>query len=214
MRARFLRQFALSAITAAGIVAGNAEHAAACSCIYIEAEDALRSADVVFEGTALAPPEYVQAQLGIEGYSGAARFRFAVARYFKGQRGEEAVLYTIDQGSACGRSYDAGTTYLVYSRLLPNGVLMDSLCSRTRPVGDAAQDLLLLGEGAPPDPNAQPRDVIAEQEEAAATGCSAAQRRYSMGESISHSSRGSGLSALSGALLCALALLRRRSVRT
>lgn len=202
MRARFLRQFALSAIIAAGVVSGSAQPAAACSCIYTEAADAARSADVVFEGTVLAPPEHVRAQLGIEDYSGAVRFRFAVARYFKGQRGEEAVVYTIDQESACGRSYAPGGTYLIYGRLLSNGLLTDSLCSRSRPIGDAAEDLALLGEGAAPDPGVQPRDVIAEREESAA-GCSTAPPSSSSPAALG--------GALLSVLFCGLALARRHA---
>lgn len=197
MPARLLRHLA----SAACIVCVGVEPAAACSCAGLPAPaEALRAADVVFEGTVLGAPDAVRAQLGIEGYSGAARFRFAVARYFKGQQGSEAAIYTIDQESACGRRYAAGTTYLVYGRMLPDGVLTDSLCSRTRPLEDAEEDLALLGEGEAPDPSVQPRDVLAEPavEE---VGCSAAPLRAS------------SRSALGGALLLGLALVRRRSGR-
>lgn len=201
MRARVLQYSAiLAVVVAAGPLAG-VNTAAACSCAGEPAPaDALRSADVVFEGTVLGEPESVRVQLGIEGYEGAARFRFAVARYFKGQQGPEAAIYTIDQESACGRFYDAGTTYLVYGRLQPNGALTDSLCSRTRLLANATEDLALLGEGEAPDPGAQPRDVLAEPAQAG-SGCSAAAGRAS--------APGGGACAL----LIALALLRRRPSR-
>lgn len=208
MRARLLRQFAILAITAGGVSAALVQPAAACSCAgEPEPSAALLAADVVFEGTVLGEPEAVRAQLGIDGYSGAARFRFAVARYFKGQQGSEAAIYTIDQESACGRSYASGSTYLVYGRLTPDGVLTDSLCSRTRPLANAAEDLALLGEGSAPDPSVQPRDVLAEQAEEE-PGCSAA-------PSAGAASHAPGAEhwALSGVLLCALTLLRRRSAR-
>ncbi len=192
-----LRQSALGALLAAALL-GQSTPAAACSCAgELDTEAALRSADVVFEGTVLGSAEPVRAQLGIAGYTGAARYRFAVARYFKGQQGDEAALYTIDQESACGRSYEPGATYLVYGRLLPSGVLTDSLCSRTRLLARADEDLALLGEGQAPDSTVQPRDVVAEQMESDA-GCSAAPRGAA------------NASALYGALLCALVLWRRR----
>jgi uncharacterized protein (TIGR03382 family) len=201
MRARVLRFSGIFALTAAAGLFAGMNTAAACSCAgEPEPEDALRSADVVFEGTVLGEPEVVRAQLGLEGYEGAARFRFAVARYFKGQQGPEAAIYTIDQESACGRFYDAGATYLVYGRLQPSGALTDSLCSRTRLMASATADLALLGEGVPPEPGLQPRDVLAEPAEAD-SGCSAAPGRAAPAGS------------LAGALLFGLAALRRRRSR-
>lgn len=197
MRARVLA----GCLVLSAAVLGSARPSSACSCAgEAQAAEALRSADVVFEGTVLRGPEAVRAQLGIEGYTGAVRFHFGVARYFKGQRGEEALLYTVDQESACGRAYEANATYVVYGRLQPNGLLTDSLCSRTRLLSAASEDLALLGEGVAPDPAAQPRDVVAQPEEDDA-GCSVT------------SPGGASGSSSSAALLLALALVRRRLAR-
>jgi hypothetical protein len=203
--ARVLQNALILAVGAAAGLLGGVRAAAACSCAGEPAPlDALRSADVVFEGTVLGEPEAVRAKLGIDGYEGAARFRFAVARYFKGQQGPEAAIYTIDQGTACGRFYDASTTYLVYGQLRPDGVLTDSLCSRTRTLADATEDLELLGAGEAPDPGVQPRDVLAEAT-AQDTGCSAAGGRSAFASTSAWS--------VAGALLYALARLRRRRAR-
>jgi hypothetical protein len=204
MSARVVRTAAILAVVAAAGLLGSVQTAAACSCAgELAPLDALRSADVVFEGTVLGEPEAVRVQLGIEGYDGAARFRFAVARYFKGQQGPEAAVYTIDHGSACGRFYNASSTYLVYGQLRPDGVLTDFLCSRTRPLANASEDLELLGEGEAPDPGVLPRDVLAPVA-AEDSGCSAVGWR---GSSTSSTSAWS----LGGALLCALVVLRRRA---
>jgi Tissue inhibitor of metalloproteinase len=195
---------ALLALAAAGIVLGVAAPAVACSCAGLpEASSAASTADVVFEGTALGEPEAVRAQLGIPGYDGAVRFRFQVARYFKGQLGNEAAVYTVDQESACGRSFSAGSSYVVYGRWQGDSLLTDNLCSRTRLLSAASEDLQLLGEGMAPDPSILPRDVLVEDETAEAdVGCGVGASRAT-----------SALSALSSALLLAFALLRRRSAR-
>ncbi|MEY4550255.1 MAG: hypothetical protein RL685_6450 [Pseudomonadota bacterium] len=209
MRSRLLRKYAVLAVAVSGVllgVAATAKPAAACSCAgYPEVESSLRDADVVFEGTVLALPEPVQAPLGYDRYTGAVRVRFQVARYYKGQRGSEVALYTIDQDSACGRYFDFRGTYVVYGRVLENGLLTDSSCSRTRLLSEAAEDLALLGEGAAPDPSVLPRDVVADQEEDDA-GCSVA--AGVLGGREANATGG----ALGGALLLALAFLRRRSV--
>lgn len=202
MRARLLGKLAISALTGA-CLAGAGGEAQACSCAgELSPGQSLSEADVVFEGTVRGEPEAVRADLGIEGYTGAVLFRFEVARYFKGQRGSEAAVYSIDQDSACGRTYAAGTTYVVYGQLTPEGLLTDSLCSRTRPIADAAEDLALLGEGAAPDPGVQPRDVIAEREESAA-GCSTAPPSSSSPAALG--------GALLSVLFCGLALARRHA---
>jgi hypothetical protein len=205
MRSWLLRGCAVLAVAVTGAsfgVVAMVKPAAACSCAYPEAESSLRDADVVFEGTVVGRAEPVQVPLGIEGYRGAIRFRFRVARYFKGQRGSEAVVYTIDQGTACGAAYESTDPYLVYGGLLENGLLTDSLCSRTRLLSEAAEDLALLGEGTAPDPDVRPRDVVSE--EADDVGCSVAAGAFAgRGASVTGA-------ALGGTLLLALAALRRR----
>ncbi|MEY2933246.1 MAG: hypothetical protein RL033_3995 [Pseudomonadota bacterium] len=208
MRSRLLRKCAVLAVAVTGALLGVAatpKDAVACSCGYPEVESSLRNADVVFEGTVQGLPEPVQAPLGYDGYTGAVRFRFQVARYYKGQRGSEAALYTIDQGTACGRDFDFRGTYLVYGGVLENGLLTDSLCSRTRLLSEAAEDLALLGEGTAPDPSVLPRDVVAEHAEED-EGCSVAP-----GVLPGRGASATG-GALGGALLLALASLRRRAV--
>lgn len=187
------------AVAACVAAVGPVATAAACSCPgEPEAAASVQFADVVFEGTVLSPPEAVRAELGIDGYSGTVRFRFEVARYYKGRLGSEASIYTIGQGSACGASYSVGSVYLVYARELENGTLTDSLCSRTRLLTQASQDLELLGDGVDPNPTVQPQDVVSDM--ASDESCSAAP--------VGAGNRSSP--ALSCALLLAGALARRR----
>jgi hypothetical protein len=149
----FYRQ-SLHAVGLAGVllVAGTSR-AWACSCAEPpDAELAAEAADVVFEGQATEAVA-LQADLGLGDYSGARRFRFEVARYFKGQLGPSVSVFTVDQGSACGREYTFGEPHLVYARYSESGLLSDFLCSRSHPVALAEADLALLGSGVAPDPS-------------------------------------------------------------
>jgi hypothetical protein len=129
----------------------------ACSCVgssdtEAEIQAAVDRADVVFEGRAT-DVEALQAELTVTDYLGALRFRFGVTRYFKGQLGPNVDVFTIDQSSACGRAYTLGEPYVIYARYSTSGLLSDFLCSRSRPVSHASEDLERIGAGVEPDPS-------------------------------------------------------------
>jgi hypothetical protein len=146
----WLRVAAAAALAALFVL--DASPAAACSCAEpSEADVALANADVVFEGTPRAM-RVTEADLGFPDYRGAKRFDFEVARYFKGQLGPSLALFTIDQGSACGRDYTLDEPHVVYARHSDSGLLTDFLCSRSHPSSLASSDLALLGSGVAPDP--------------------------------------------------------------
>jgi hypothetical protein len=131
----------------------DASPASACSCAGpSEPAVAAEGADVVFEGSPTAQ-ELVQADLGFDGYFGAKRFRFDVARYFKGQLGPSVSLFTVDQSSACGREYSVDESHVIYARYSDSGLLTDFACSRSRPSSFADEDLAFLGAGVEPDPS-------------------------------------------------------------
>lgn len=141
-----------AAASFAGLLALDASPASACSCVEPQEPGiALASADVVFEGT---PREAValDADLGFDGYWGARRFDFEVARYFKGQLGPDVSVFTIDQGSACGREYPLDEPHIIYARYSESGLLTDFACSRSHPSGFASDDGSVLGAGVAPDP--------------------------------------------------------------
>ena len=62
--------------------------------------------------------------------NGRHRVRFAVEESFSGNPGQEAVVYTNEQSSACGYSFQAGREYVVFSTTT-QGELWTSHCSRT-----------------------------------------------------------------------------------
>src|SRR5690606_30929204 len=71
-------------------------------------------------------------------------------------------LVTSSSSAACGRRFVVGRRYLVYAYRGDEGDLGDTMCSRTRLVATADEDLAALGAGAPPRappaPEAQSRE--------------------------------------------------------
>ncbi len=77
------------------------------------------------------------------------RYEFEVRRVWKGDVPEKVAVVSHKHSATCGRHFEVGVTYLVYARSR-DGVLRDGLCSRTRPIDKADEDLAALGEGHPP----------------------------------------------------------------
>jgi hypothetical protein len=218
---RWPRVAAAAALAALFVL--DASPAAACSCAGpSEADVALASADVVFEGTPRAM-RVTEADLGFLDYRGAKRFDFEVARYFKGQLGPSLALFTIDQGSACGRDYTLDEPHIVYARYADSGLLTDFLCSRSHPSSLGSGDLALLGSGVAPDPS-----IVSEEDDLDGTpeapDVSSGIRHLPL--DADHESRGCGSSlalppamgrrsglAVAGGLALLAWRLRRRSTR-
>lgn len=102
---------------------------------------AREQADAVFE----ARVEAVQ-----NADAGMVRYDLAVLRVFKGEVGPSAPLLTRASSAACGRSFVQGKRYLIYAHRTAEGDLGDTMCSRTRQIATADEDLAALGAGAPP----------------------------------------------------------------
>ena len=65
---------------------------------------------------------------------------FDVTKSYRGAPGEQVVVHTNDQGSACGYEFAEGRDYLVYASAATNGDLSNSHCSRTNEVTSRADD--------------------------------------------------------------------------
>ena len=74
------------------------------------------------------------------------KVNFQVDRVWKGYASETMSLGTAQYGASCGFTFVEGGEYLVYSR---DGATV-SLCSRTKLISDAQEDLDALGAGNPP----------------------------------------------------------------
>lgn len=140
------RQHAGSFVVALALVTGLAAvavptRAHACSCAPPRPPlESAAAASVVFEGRTF----------GVTREGGQNRFTFEVLRVLKGEVPSSVHIWSASHSASCGRAFEAGLPYLVYAHVLPGGQLGDGLCSRTRPVSNAAEDLELLGAGHPP----------------------------------------------------------------
>jgi hypothetical protein len=124
----------------------TARAAQACSCIQTPPPvEAARNADAVFHGKLISVadvPKNGQYALAHKMYT------FEVVRTFKGQLDPQVNIKTTDNGAACGRDFGApGGEWLIYASIDDQGQAHDNLCSRTRPIEDAASDIAEL-EGA------------------------------------------------------------------
>lgn len=144
LRGAILRS--LLAVATLVVAMGAASRTArACSCLPPPAPGlALEQADVVFEGRPYAA--------SVEG--GDTRYSFEVDRFWKGEPGDRVELTTASSSAACGRTFQIGTAYLVYARQAAGSGLRDTLCSRTRTMMAAEEDMEVLG--APRQPNDPP----------------------------------------------------------
>jgi hypothetical protein len=73
------------------------------------------------------------------------RVEFEEALPFRGVEGSRQTVFTDSDGPACGYPFRVGQRYVVYaSRYKGAGPLVTSTCSRTRPIAEAAEDLLFF----------------------------------------------------------------------
>jgi hypothetical protein len=72
-----------------------------------------------------------------------------VEKVWKGAITRTVVVQTANSGAACGYSFAEGKKYLVYAH--GKGSLSVSLCSRTKPLESASEDLKELGDGKQPN---------------------------------------------------------------
>ncbi|TCP55484.1 tissue inhibitor of metalloproteinase [Tumebacillus sp. BK434] len=111
----------------------------ACSCVApTSPQAALAEAKAVFAGKV----QQVEAQ------SPYYKVTFAVNTAWKGiDNAESAVLTAIGGEASCGIKFQPGQEYLIYSNTTEDGRLHASLCSRTKELQQADEDLKALGTG-------------------------------------------------------------------
>jgi hypothetical protein len=148
----------LSAALLVALLAPATRLAYACSCAAPDPPQlALEKAAAVFEGEVKSVD--VPAGTMISG-NDPVTVLFDVRQVWKGPVAATLAAQTARSDASCGYSFLAGQAYLVYASGSELN-LQVSLCSRTRPVGDAAEDLAVLGSGqvvqAAPAQVAQPQ---------------------------------------------------------
>jgi MYXO-CTERM domain-containing protein len=121
--------------------------AAACKCKLPTVEEAKEGAVAIFEGRVTK----VEDEAKVEGGPPPGkRITFALVRTWKGLEDQEVIsLRTNESSASCGYTFEPNTSYLVYAGGEP-GALSVTTCSRTRTMGDAAEDMGPLGAGITP----------------------------------------------------------------
>ncbi|MCA9694223.1 MAG: hypothetical protein KC636_31850 [Myxococcales bacterium] len=116
----------------------------ACSCARSpDPRVALDQADAVFLARVVEEPSRTQR------IAGEVTYGFDVMRQWKGDPAPRVTIKTQSSSAACGRRFRMAKTYLVYATREGTGRYSDNLCSRTRELDQADDDLKLLGPGSP-----------------------------------------------------------------
>ena len=74
----------------------------------------------------------------------------AVSQSWKGDVAKEITVHTAGSSAACGYGFQVGKEYLIYCSGKSGDVWTTNLCTRTRPLGKAKEDLEALGPGMMP----------------------------------------------------------------
>lgn len=123
----------------------------ACSCIQpTSPKEALKQSTAVFVGEVID----IDVSSGIVISSAdLVKVIFEVSKIWKGPDYKTLILTTARDGVSCGYSFEQGKEYIVYAR--GKGKKLNvSLCSRTKLLANAQEDIEELGEGgAPSVPN-------------------------------------------------------------
>lgn len=117
-----------------------------CSCIPpAPPREELGRADAVFSGRVVSVTERREGGSAFQGRPH-LEVRIVPGRRWKGAAGDTVTVFTPDNGAACGFGFEQGREYLVYAE--GEDQLRAFLCSRTRLLADAGEDLAALGAPA------------------------------------------------------------------
>ncbi len=119
--------------------------ASACSCVMLDVDQALADYHAAFVGTIVDRP--VDGNLGFE----EVPYTFAVEQWVKGDFGDEFIVFSADNGAACGFEIAAGQSAGIFV-MFDDGRAHGGLCSTT----DAASLLAVAGDEPFPTPHDAP----------------------------------------------------------
>lgn len=122
----------------------GAASALACTCLPSKSPaEELKLADAVFSGKVV---EIRRHRQGGETF-GMVEAVLRVERVWKGVEGGLVSVFTAPHSAGCGYGFREGRAYLVYAHEGADGRLSTSICSRTRRLRDAKEDMAELGPG-------------------------------------------------------------------
>ena len=155
MPRRLMLLLAGSALLLAPLLTAGTGRAHACSCVWWPTPpplEAFNEASAVFSGTVVSVR---RSSSGVElGDGGGPPYwpvEIEVDVVWKGPIAATTFVY-VTHSTACGYpAFEVGEDFLVYARAWHEAMIV-GMCSRTRPIGSAFEDLFALGDGATPAP--------------------------------------------------------------
>jgi hypothetical protein len=123
--------------------------AAACTCVDLSAAAALAAADAVFSARVKDIQPGTPAKPGWQSSNDPVVVLLDVSSYWKGRVTRAMTVTTAESDISCGFPFERGRDYLIYARRVSDG-LSTGLCSRTKALMRAADDLKALGVGKVP----------------------------------------------------------------
>lgn len=131
------------------MLAIETESACACSCAPPGSPDEeLTRATAVFTGKVVGLAKPLDG-FGPISSADPIKVTFQVYTVWKGSISQTTTITTSRSGASCGYTFEKGSEYIVYAHG-PENDLAVSLCSRTRPLAVADDDLAVLGVGSAP----------------------------------------------------------------
>ena len=125
----------------------------ACKCASMpqtlerEIKGRLKTSKAVFSGEVLKISQTSQ-RGNVTGLDVTVNMR--LKQVWKGQLAKEVIINTPDNSAACGYSFEAGKSYLVFAHSSNDKTLATGLCSGNRPLETAGEELKILGKGRKP----------------------------------------------------------------
>ena len=140
----------LRAVLLSAVIAAPVDVAVACSCMPSGPPcQSTFQVDAVFAGTVRSisalPDDGPALRPGEMRLPRALQVQFVDILAFRGVQAATVSLVTAGSGPSCGYAFKQGERYLVYANRTVDGTgLVTGICSRTRPLADAAEDLRFL----------------------------------------------------------------------
>jgi hypothetical protein len=104
-----------------------------CTCVFPSFEEQLKSATAIFRGKVIEIETIEEGQLRVE---------IGVLKNWKGAEDKTKAVFSAENSAMCGYPFETDKEYLVFAT--GKEKLYVSLCSRTKPIGDATEDLVQL----------------------------------------------------------------------
>lgn len=143
----------LKVFMAAVVLLISLESAFACSCARPESPvKSLEQATAVFAGKVVKikrerTEHRPQSKKTPTNMFSRVEVHFEVEQIWKGLEKKTAVVYTTAHSAACGYHFQKDEIYIVYAHVNGKDQLHTTICSRTKPLADAEEDLEELGAG-------------------------------------------------------------------